>query len=69
APSIDTRADDERLIAYVYRLASSLPLGPADRQAILSASSSLDATRRLVTAIDDLDALVRFRAGLDASDG
>lgn len=68
APDVDGRSLDEELVDYVYRVASSLPVGPADRQAVLSASSSAEAARRLASAIDDLDALVRFRTGLGTDD-
>ncbi len=68
-PSIVGRSTDENLADDVFRLASTLPMGASDRQAVLSASSATEAVRRLVTAIDDLDALVRFRAGLGPADG
>lgn len=66
APEIDRRKFDEDLAEYVFRVASSLPVGPSDRQAVLSAPSSVESARRLTSAIDDLDALVRFRTGLGA---
>ena len=67
-PSIVGRSADEDRADYVFRLASSLPVGPSDRQAVLAATSSAEAARRLTAAIDDLDALVRFRTGLGRAD-
>lgn len=60
----EPRGIDERNIDYVYRMAATLPLGPADRQRVLVAEFASAATASLIEAIDDLDALVRFRVGL-----
>ncbi|MDA0370084.1 MAG: LON peptidase substrate-binding domain-containing protein [Actinomycetota bacterium] len=67
-PSIEGRSIDEDLAAYVFRVATSLPIGPSDRHAVLSSTTTDEAARRLATAIDDLDALVRFRAGVGIDD-
>lgn len=58
------RTIDEGVVDYLYRMAAVLPLGPADRQRVLTAESVSIAASTLIEAIDDLDALVRFRVGL-----
>ena len=68
APSLERRATSESVDEYVYRVGSTLPIGPADRQRLLEAADPDERLRRVVEAVEDLDAVVRFRlgpAGLD----
>jgi Lon protease-like protein len=62
-PSLDRRATSESVDEYVYRVGSTLPIGPVDRQRLLEAVDSDERLRRAVEAVEDLDAVVRFRLG------
>ena len=48
---------------FVARVASILPFGPIDRQAILAAPDVSERFERVATALDDLIAVTRFRLG------
>lgn len=67
-PPVEHRFAPESVDEYVHRVMSTLPVGPVDRQRVLAAS---DSARRLSFAIDavlDLEAILRFRLGLDGSE-
>lgn len=67
-PAIERRFGPESVGEYVHRVVSTLPVGPVDRQRVLAAP---DSSRRLSFAIEavlDLEAILRFRLGLDGSE-
>lgn len=68
-PEVDPRSDVESLDDYSYRVAITLPLGAADRQRVLESSDAIERSSRVTTAVEDLEALVRFRLGLGDSPG
>lgn len=59
---IEPRAD-ESVGEFAYRLASLMPIGPADRQRILGAPSAVDRVGALHRALDDARAMIEFRLG------
>lgn len=61
APPPDTEISDDPTLA-VYHLGSLAPLGPVDRQRLLSAASFWDRVGVLDSALDDAEAVVRFRS-------
>ncbi|MEN9804889.1 MAG: Lon protease 2 [Actinomycetota bacterium] len=63
APLLEPRATSESVDEYVYRVGSTLPIGPVDRQRLLEAVDSDERLRRAVEAMEDLEAAVRFRLG------
>ena len=50
---------DERLAAF--RLAGMVPISDLDRQAILLSDNPSDRLRRFSQALDDLEAVLKFR--------
>jgi Lon protease-like protein len=67
-PSLERRATTESVDEYVYRVGSTLPIGPVDRQRLLEAVDSDERLRRAVEAVEDLEAVVRFRLGSSGLD-
>jgi len=61
APPPDTEISDDPTMA-VYHLGSLAPLGPVDRHRMLSAASFWDRVDVLDSALDDAEAVVRFRS-------
>lgn len=59
---VEPRAD-ERVGEFAYRLASLMPIGPADRQRILGAPSAASRIVALQRALDDARAMIEFRLG------
>lgn len=68
APSIEGRTIGETLDDYVHRVGTTLPIGPVDRQRLLEADDSVERVRQAVEAVEDLEAVVRFRLGLSEPD-
>jgi uncharacterized protein len=64
-PSRDTLLGADRdtgdAAQWLYTLASRLPIGAADRYAVLSASSAADRLAALSEAVDTITATVEFR--------
>jgi Lon protease-like protein len=56
---------DESPSEFVCRVASILPFGPSDRQAILAAPDVAERYERVAIALDDLIAVTRFRLSDD----
>lgn len=50
----------------LYALASLLPMGPADRYAVLAAPAAADRERALAEAIDTIEAMVEFQLSGDS---
>ena len=67
-PSLERRATTESVDEYAYRVGSTLPIGPVDRQRLLEAVDSDERLRRVVEAVEDLEAVVRFRLGSSGLD-
>lgn len=63
APSLERRSSNESVDEYVYRVGSTLPIGAVDRQRLLEAEDSAERLDRVLVAVEDLDAVVRFRLG------
>ncbi|PJE12055.1 MAG: ATP-dependent protease [Mycobacterium sp.] len=53
--------DDADLATLLYALASRVPMGPADRYAVLSAASAADRLDALLEAVDSVTAVVEFQ--------
>lgn len=53
--------DDADLSMLLYALASRVPMGPADRYAVLSAASAADRLKALVEAVESVTAVVEFQ--------
>ncbi len=68
-PGVEPRSHEETLAEYVYRVASVVPIGPADRQRVLEAGDAAAGVTCVTQALDDLEASVRFRYQLDGPDG
>jgi Lon protease-like protein len=49
------------LSKLLYTLASRVPMGPADRYAVLAAASAADRLKALVEAVDSVTAVVEFQ--------
>lgn len=62
-PSLDRRLPTESIDEYSYRLGSTLPIGAVDRQRLLEAEGSAERLDRVLAAVEDLEAVVRFRLG------
>lgn len=62
-PSLERRSSNESVDEYAYRVGSTLPIGAVDRQRLLEAESSADRLDRILAAVEDLEAVVRFRLG------
>lgn len=62
-PSLERRSSNESVDEYAYRVGSTLPIGAVDRQRLLAAESSADRLDRILAAVEDLEAVVRFRLG------
>jgi Lon protease-like protein len=60
-PPPDTEISDDPHLA-VYHLGSLSPLGPADRHRLLSAASLAARIEVLSDALDDAEAMIRFRS-------
>lgn len=67
-PFLERRGLDESIDAFVYRIGSTLPIGPVDRQRLLEADDTTERLARAVMAVEDLEAVVRFRLGLTDPD-
>lgn len=63
APSLERRSPTETSDEYVYRVGSTLPIGAVDRQRLLEAEDSTERLERALGAVEDLEAVVRFRLG------
>jgi Lon protease-like protein len=59
-PSREIKVSDDPLLAS-YHLAGLAPLGPADRYRLLCASSPAERLDLLADALDDVEAMLRFR--------
>jgi len=57
----DLRISDDPVLA-TYQLASLSPLGPLDRQQILHASGPMERLNALDRALDDVEAMLKFRS-------
>lgn len=57
----DYMEDDADLAKLLYALASRVPMGPADRYAVLSAASAADRLAALLEAVDSVAAVVEFQ--------
>lgn len=68
-PDVEPRSSVETLDDYSYRVAITLPLGAADRQRVLESTDAIERSSRVATAVEDLEALVRFRLGHSDSPG
>lgn len=62
-PSLERRSSNESVDEYVYRVGSTLPIGAVDRQRLLEAEDSAERLDRVLVAVEDLEAVVRFRLG------
>ena len=62
-PSIERRSSSESVDEYAYRVGSTLPIGAVDRQRLLEAENSTERLDRVLAAVEDLEAVVRFRLG------
>jgi hypothetical protein len=62
-PALDRRSPSESIDEYSYRIGSTLPIGPVDRQRLLEAETSVERLDRALAAVEDLEAVVRFRLG------
>ena len=51
------------LVIASYHLVSLAPVGPADRLRLLSADTPAERLELLDSALDDVEAVLRFRAG------
>jgi uncharacterized protein len=58
----DVEVSDDPLLAS-YHLAGLAPLGPADRYRLLCAASPAERLDLLADALDDVEAMLRFRLG------
>jgi Lon protease-like protein len=63
AGAVDLSAVDEDPLVASYHLAALAPLGPADRYRLLCAPSPAARLDLLVTALEDVEAMLRFRLG------
>jgi Lon protease-like protein len=61
APGVDMSISDDPLLA-TYQLASLAPLGPLDRQQVLHAAGPMDRLDTLDRALDDVEAMLKFRS-------
>lgn len=68
-PGVEPKSNEETVTEYVYRVASVVPIGPADRQRVLEAVDATSGATCLTEALDDLEASVRFRYQLGGADG
>ena len=68
APDVELEISDDPLLAS-YHLAAIAPLGPADRYRLLCARSPAERLDALDAALDDVDAMLRFRAAAASDDG
>jgi Lon protease-like protein len=59
-PPRDVKVSDDPLLAS-YHLAGLAPLGPADRYRLLCAASPAERLDLLAEALDDVEAMLRFR--------
>ncbi|MGA1439215.1 MAG: LON peptidase substrate-binding domain-containing protein [Ilumatobacteraceae bacterium] len=59
-PPVDAEISDDPVLA-LYHLAAIAPLGPADRQRILTAPGAADRAAVLAEALDDVAAALEFR--------
>ena len=62
-PSLERRSPNESVDEYAYRVGSTLPIGAVDRQRLLEAEDSAERLDRVRAAVEDLEAVVRFRLG------
>lgn len=60
--SADIRLADDPMVAS-YQLAAAVPLGPADRHRLLCAAGPDERLVLLASALDDLEAMLRFQLG------
>lgn len=67
-PAVEHRFGPESVDEYVHRVMSTLPVGPVDRQRVLAASDSARRLSIAIDAVDDLEAILRFRLGVDDSE-
>jgi uncharacterized protein len=61
APGQDLRISEDPVLA-TFQLASLSPLGPLDRQQILHATGPMDRLATLDRALDDVEAMLKFRS-------